>query len=149
MRACGTCDITSITMVGSEMEEDACEPGQNESASNAGWADVMQMILKANKPKGKKTIVLAKARKLCDVRVKEKEDDVSFEIDGVKEEDEDEEEEDEEEETHAEEASIEAEKHTVRSTPRTRERCLGIRVKPSITDRDRERLLQKIATKYN
>ncbi|XP_029163621.1 RRP15-like protein [Nylanderia fulva] len=102
------------------------------STSNAGWADAMQKILRTNKPKRKKTIVLAKAKKLCDVKIKEKTED--FEIDGIK------------NETKIE-ADVETGEPTVRTKQRIKEKSLGIRVKPSITDRERERMLQKIATR--
>lgn len=106
----------------------------DKSTSNAGWADAMQKILRTKKPKGKKTVVLAKAKKLCDVKLKKKED-LPFEIDDVK----------DEIKTQSEEASIETKEHVHK--PRLKDKSLGIRVKPSITDREHERMLQKIATK--
>lgn len=109
------------------------------STSNTGWADAMQKILKTNKPKRKKTLVLAKAKKLCDVQIKEKKEDLSFEIDGVK----------EEIKTESEEVtdktSIAANTALIKSKIRSKKS--GIRVKPSVTDREHERMLQKIATK--
>ncbi|XP_025988750.1 RRP15-like protein isoform X2 [Solenopsis invicta] len=121
------------------MEDDTSETSHDAgSTSNAGWADAMQKILKTNKPKRKKTIVLAKAKRLCDVKVQEKKD-FSFEIDSVKEEIKTESE-DDTEETNA--ANI----ATIKSRVMKRKKC-GIRVKPTITDREHERLLQKIATK--
>ncbi|XP_011260510.1 RRP15-like protein [Camponotus floridanus] len=105
------------------------------STSNTGWADVMQKILRTNKPKRKKTIVLAKAKKLCDVKVKEKKEDISFEIDGSK------------NVTEIEEASVKTGEHAVHTKPKIKEKNLGIRVKPSITDQEREKMLQKIATR--
>lgn len=122
-----------------EMEDDTGEASHDAgSTTNAGWADAMQKILKTNKPKRKKTLVLAKAKKLCDIRVKEKEEDVSFEIDGVK----------DEIKTESEE-NIDETRVTV-NTALTKSRTTkksGIRIKPSITDRQHERMLQKIATK--
>lgn len=124
----------------SEMEDDMGEvPHDAESVSNAGWADAMQKILKTNKPKRKKTLVLAKAKKLCDVKVKEKKEDDSFEIEGIK----------EEIKTESEEAVDET--NVAANTAPTKSRRItktsGIRLKPSITDREHERILQKIATK--
>lgn len=123
----------------SEMEDDINEAlHDTESTSNAGWANVMQKILKTNKPKRKKTLVLAKAKKLCDIKTKEKKEDVSFEIDGIKEEIKTESKED-----------IDKTSITVNTAP-TKSRITkknGIRLKPSITDREHERMLQKIATK--
>ncbi|KMQ98313.1 rrp15-like protein [Lasius niger] len=120
-----------------EMEDNTDEllpDATPESTSNAGWADVMQKILRTNKPKRKKTVVLAKAKKLCDVKIKEKKEDISFEIDGIK-------------NVTEIEASIKTGEPTVHTKPRTKEKSLGVRVKPSITDRERERMLQKIATR--
>lgn len=37
---------------------------QDDIDANEGWADAMQKILGSNKPKRKKTVVLAKAKKL-------------------------------------------------------------------------------------
>lgn len=125
---------------GSEMEDDMeDEASYDPGSSNAGWADVMQKILKTNKPKRKKTLVLAKAKKLCDVKIKENKEDISFEVDGVK------------EEIKTEpEGVIDKTSVTVNTAPTKSRRITkksGIRVKPSITDREHERMLQKIATK--
>lgn len=103
---------------------------------NPGWADAMQKILQTRKPKRKKTIVLSKAKKLFDVKKKENEENVSFEIEKVK----------EEVETFKEDVENKDDKLVAQSKER-RKNNLGIRVKPSITDRERERMLQKIATK--
>lgn len=119
----------------SEMEADVAEASHDPGSSNAGWADVMQKILKTNKPKRKKTLVLAKAKKLCDVKVKEKKEDISFEIDEFK----------EEIKTESEEAIDKTENAATTKSRRITKN--SIRLKPSITDREHERMLQKIATK--
>ncbi|KAG5348375.1 RRP15 protein, partial [Acromyrmex charruanus] len=119
-----------------EMEANTDEASYDAGPTNAGWADVMQKILKTNKPKRKKTLVLAKAKKLCDIKIKEKED-VPFEIDGIK------------EEIKTESEDIDKTSVTLNTAP-TKSRITknsGIRIKPSITDREHERMLQKIATK--
>ncbi|KYN02449.1 RRP15-like protein, partial [Cyphomyrmex costatus] len=103
---------------------------------NTGWADVMQKILKTNKPKRKKTLVLAKAKKLCDIKIKEKKEDISFEIDGIQ----------EEIKTELEENKTSVTSNTVLSKSRITKN-IGIRIKPSITDREHERMLLQIATK--
>lgn len=55
----------------SQMENDEeFSQGDNNSTSNAGWADVMQRILKSKKPRRKKTVVLAKAKKLSCLKPK-------------------------------------------------------------------------------
>ncbi|KAI4487216.1 hypothetical protein M0804_005365 [Polistes exclamans] len=100
--------------------------------SNPGWADALQKILKTNKPKRKKTIVLSKAKKHNDI-VKKKEN-LSLEIDTVQ------------NEKEKSETTEGKENLLLKKKPRQKDN-LGIRVKPSIIDRERERLLQKIATK--
>lgn len=101
--------------------------------SNPGWADALQKILKTNKPKRKKTIVLSKAKKYSDIV--RKEESSSLETDAVTEEEEKLE-------------SIEGKENLSLTRRKQRQKDnLGIRVKPSITDREREKLLQKIATK--
>lgn len=56
----------------SEKEEssDTSENNENDGTTqgNAGWADSIAKILKTNKPKGKKTLVLSKAKKLSAVK---------------------------------------------------------------------------------
>ncbi|KAL6442202.1 hypothetical protein ACFW04_002463 [Cataglyphis niger] len=119
-----------------EMENNTDESLHDaKSTSNEGWANVMQKILRTNKPKRKKTIVLAKAKKLCDVKIKEKKEEVSFEIDGIK------------NVTETEESSVETGEGTLQTKARIKEKNFGIRVKPSITDQEREKMLQKIATR--
>ncbi|XP_015179976.1 PREDICTED: RRP15-like protein, partial [Polistes dominula] len=99
--------------------------------TNPGWADAIQKILKTNKPKRKKTIVLSKAKKLNEVKKKES---LPVETDTV--------------ENKEEKSDITDGKENLllKKKPRQKDN-LGIRVKPSILDRERERLLQKIATK--
>ncbi|CAK9822675.1 RRP15-like protein [Anthophora retusa] len=104
---------------------------------NPGWADVMQKILKIKKPKHKKAIVLSKAKKLCDVKKKENEGNLSFEIEQVKEEIKTEKE---------EEITDNVQKSIIRLKERRKDN-LGIRVKPTVIDREHEKILQKIATK--
>lgn len=109
-----------------EFEDDI----KSDAGGNSGWADAMRKILQTKKPKRKKTIVLSKAKRLCDI--KEKEDkESSLDIEKIKEEVKEE---------------IKKEKDVVKK-PQLKEKKLGIRVKPSIMDRERERTLQKIATK--
>lgn len=123
-----------------EMEDNSDEVSHDAgSTSNAGWADVMQKILRTNKPKRKKTLVLAKAKKLCDIRTKEKKEDISFEIDSIKEKIKTESDEDIDDTT-----SIAVNTAPIKSRIAKKS---NIRLKPSITDREHERMLQKIATK--
>lgn len=116
----------------SENSEDA-----DTSKGNAGWADAMRKILKTNKPKRKKTIVLSKAKKLNEVISKPKEEVVPFEIAGengeVKKET-------IKKETSDQNQITQQKKHKKKDS-------LGIRVKPwEKTDREHERHLKRIAT---
>lgn len=54
----------------SEADGDVSDTNEDEEngLTNSGWADSISKILKTNKPKGKKTIVLSKAKKLTDLR---------------------------------------------------------------------------------
>lgn len=66
---------------GSEKESDNENSDTEKAGTNAGWADSVAKILKTKKPKGKKTLVLSKAKKLSDVKIK-KPTEVGFQIDG-------------------------------------------------------------------
>lgn len=107
-----------------EFEDDI----KSDAGGNSGWADAMRKILQTKKPKRKKTIVLSKAKKLCDTKEKEDKESSLFDIEKVKE----------------EVKEIKEEGDVIK---KPKEKKLGIRVKPSIMDRERERTLQKIATK--
>lgn len=115
--------------------------GSDASDGNPGWADAIRKILGTKKPKRKKTIVLSKAKRLCDIKPKEQVENQSFQIEGngegvVK-----------EESNVSEESRIKEEKEAEHGRRKRREADLGIRVKPSPLERERERTLQKIATK--
>lgn len=111
-----------------EFEDDI----KSDAGGNSGWADAMRKILQTKKPKRKKTIVLSKAKRLCDIKEKEDKESSLLDIEKIK------------EEVNSQE--IKEEKDVVRK-PQLKEKKLGIRVKPSIMDRECERTLQKIATK--
>lgn len=111
-----------------EFEDDI----KSDVGGNSGWADAMRKILQTKKPKRKKTIVLSKAKRLCDIKEKEDKESSLLDIEKIK------------EEVNSQE--IKEEKDVVKK-PQLKEKKLGIRVKPSIMDRERERTLQKIATK--
>ncbi|XP_022116544.2 RRP15-like protein [Pieris rapae] len=102
---------------------------------NEGWADSLAKILGSTKPKNKKTLVLSRAKKHSEVIKQVKEEKPSFEvvgdnIDDIKPEV-------KQEEDTTEEPVAKKRKHEKPS----------IRVKPNILEKDRERLLTKIATK--
>lgn len=120
--------------IGSNSESDSGNTDdESKELINEGWADSIAKILKTNKPKKKKTLVLSKAKKLSDPIKKIKREKYEIvTIDGqVK-----------KEQTVIEEKVLENNK------PLKRKRELPtLRVKPNILGKDRERSLQKIATK--
>lgn len=102
---------------------------------NLGWADSIAKVLKTNKPKGKKTLVLSKAKKLTDLKRKapEKDVDPGFEIEG---------------EIQEEKPEPEIKEEKVIGPPRKKKKELpSFRVKPDILERNREKTLQKVATR--
>jgi len=121
----------------SSNDEDMNEDTQSDEVANTGWADSIAKILKTNKPKGKKTLVLSKAKKLTDVR-KTKLKDAGFEVqaeDGkIKRE-------------QIEEPELSDEDETEHPLRKKRKELPTLRVKPNILEKDRERTLAKIATK--
>lgn len=119
-----------------EFEDDELTDAKSGAGGNPGWADAMQKILHTKKPKRRKTIVLSKAKRLYDVKDEKDKEKLSFEIEKGKREIKTEE---------LEEGDTNVKKTRIKD--RRKEKNLGIRVKPSITDRERERTLQKIATK--
>lgn len=127
---------------GQEGDEDEEGPPANDNnnkiKANPGWADAMRKVLHTKKPKRKKTIVLSKAKKLCEIVAKEDKKSLPFEIEGTNGQ--------VEKETEKKE-QLSEEKSTSDKKRKRKEMKTGIRVKPSILDRERERTLQKIATK--
>lgn len=119
-----------------ERFESQSDDEESEAGGNPGWADVMQKILQTKKPKRKRTIVLSKAKKLCDIKKKNDEEHLPFEIAEVK-----------KEVKTKESEEVETDDQKPRLKEKRKGTSLSIRVKPSIMDRERERTLQKIATK--
>ena len=109
---------------------------------NFGWADAMSKVLKSSKPKAKKSIILSKAKKDADILKiisAQESSSASFEIDAVK------------KETIVEDPDLvrrNAHLEKMLRRQRRKEWDLVGRVLPSITDdRERERILCKIATR--
>ena len=120
------------------------EKDKNVIYGNFGWADAMSKVLKASKPKNKKSVVLAKARKDVDVlkakALLEKDTPLSFKIEGEIAEVKPETKEVKKTETHAEKM--------LRKQKRKEWDLIG-RKKPDITqDWEREKTLSRIATRY-
>ncbi|XP_013171133.1 PREDICTED: RRP15-like protein isoform X2 [Papilio xuthus] len=128
--------------VGSDVESGSDEDGsEGESGNkgavmltNEGWADSVAKILGTNKPKSKKTLVLSRAKKHSEIVKKVKEEKPAFEVVG-----------------ESEEIKPEIKKEeTVSIEPpkkKKKEEKSTVRIKPNILEKDRERLLSKIATK--
>ncbi|KAF2901429.1 hypothetical protein ILUMI_04753 [Ignelater luminosus] len=117
-------------------EEIAYENQDNEALANEGWADSIAKILKTNKPKGKKTLVLSKAKKLTNVR-KIQTKDVGFEVQAQ----------DGEIKQEQVVTEVDDEDNIKEPLRKKRKELISIRTKPNILDKDRERTLSKIATR--
>ncbi|KAH0539436.1 RRP15-like protein [Cotesia glomerata] len=88
---------------------------------NPGLADVFRKILKTNKPKKKKTLVLSRAKKLNEIKPKA--------------------------EAGAEDDKSAVKKPESEEKKEKKSKGVSLRIKPSVLSRGRERTLQKIATK--
>ncbi|XP_063226280.1 RRP15-like protein [Bacillus rossius redtenbacheri] len=115
-------------------EENSGEEETHDSKS--GWADAIAKILRTNKPRRKRSIVLSRAKKLNEVVKKVKVEEPEFDVD-VKDDKPD------VKDLSEEQKLVEKLKRTV---PKNSWASKG-RVKPNILDKDRERVLSKIATK--
>ncbi|XP_026760543.2 RRP15-like protein [Galleria mellonella] len=101
--------------------------------TNEGWADSVAKILGSTKPKNKKTLVLSRAKKHSQLIKSTNEEKPAFEIIG-----------------DSKETEKEVKKDLLPSEPpqkKPKHEKPSIRVKPNILEKDRERLLSKIATK--
>lgn len=115
----------SIGETGSGLGENESEVEVDHNGCNAGWADAMARVLKSKKPKKSRSIILSRAKKLNE-NAKSVNEKASFEARDV-----------------SQEVSSLNEQHPRRK----REMLSKCRVKPSIGDRDRERRLNRIATR--
>ena len=105
---------------------------ESEKIGNRKWAKAMSKILQTDKPKRKKSLVLSKAKKLCDIVNEPKEEPLPFEI--------------EKEGEFVRETIKKDPEESIKKEKKVKD-TLSIRKKPDILDRERERTLQKIATK--
>ncbi|XP_026743283.1 RRP15-like protein [Trichoplusia ni] len=119
--------------------DDSNASGEEESKSvlmtNEGWADSVAKILGSSKPKNKKTLVLSRAKKHADIVKTVKEEKPAFEIIDEKGE---------------KKPVVKKEEPVETSEPpakKVKHEKASIRMKPNILEKDRERLLSKIATK--
>ncbi|KAJ8723828.1 hypothetical protein PYW07_007808 [Mythimna separata] len=118
-----------------EGESSDDDEGKAALVTNEGWADSVAKILGSSKPKNKKTLVLSRAKKHSDIVKTVKEEKPAFEVI---------------DETGEKKPVLKKEAEPVISEPpakRVKHEKPSIRVKPNILEKDRERLLTKIATK--
>lgn len=120
---------------GEDDDDDDDSGEEDEEEGNADWAKSLAKILKQEKPKNKKAVTLSKAKKTSEIlEAREKAKAIGFDIDGeIKEEKPD--------AQQLEDALAEAERK------RKKKAAFNLRIKPAMTDRERERAFKKIATK--
>lgn len=114
-----------------------CESNSESEFGNAnvGWADSIAKILKSNKPKGKKTLVLSRAKKIND-KHKVAPIPAGFQVattDGI---------------VKEEMIETESKDEEITKVKKKRKKEIpSVRIKPNVLEKDRERRLNKIATK--
>uniref|UniRef100_A0A1E1WIB7 RRP15-like protein n=1 Tax=Pectinophora gossypiella TaxID=13191 RepID=A0A1E1WIB7_PECGO len=125
----GEADIESASS-----DHDSDENDGSALMTNEGWADAVAKVLGSTKPKNKKTLVLSRAKKYTEVVKKETEEKPQFEVIG----------EGKEEKPDVKKEEPASDEPVVKKKKLDRP---SIRLKPNILEKDRERLLNKIATK--
>lgn len=114
---------------------------------NFGWADAMSKVLKSSKPKNKKSVILARAKKDVDTlkaaAEREKETPLTFEIDGKA---------STTPEAVAAAPAVKTETPAERLARRQKRKewdLIGRKKPDLVQDRDREKTLSKIATRFD
>lgn len=133
-----------------EFDDDESEGDADvdDDEGNAGWADAFAKVLKQEKPKNKKYLVLSKAAKLADRVEKDENKKSTFEIAGKSEDSDDEDvkpnikDQDKDEKPTTNELELALIERKERNN-----KLLQLRVKPGSMDRERERAFKRIATK--
>ncbi|CAH0690262.1 unnamed protein product [Spodoptera exigua] len=128
-------DAKSEDAGSSQDASDEDEDDKGPLVTNEGWADSVAKILGSTKPKNKKTLVLSRAKKHSEIVKAVKEEKPAFEVIGDETED---------------KKPVELKKEAEVSEPpakKVKHEKPSIRVKPNILEKDRERILTKIATK--
>uniref|UniRef100_A0A2A4JB45 RRP15-like protein n=1 Tax=Heliothis virescens TaxID=7102 RepID=A0A2A4JB45_HELVI len=128
----GASDEDSIASDGESSDE--ADDSKTALVTNEGWADSVAKILGSSKPKNKKTLVLSRAKKHSEIVKTVKEEKPAFEVIG---------------DTEEKKLEVKKEEITASEPPakKVKHEKPSIRVKPNILEKDRERLLNKIATK--
>ncbi|XP_028170405.1 RRP15-like protein [Ostrinia furnacalis] len=120
-----------------EGEDSSDSEGDDAAVTNEGWADSLAKILGSSKPKNKKTLVLSRAKKHSEIVKKETNEKPAFEVIG----------ETGEVKKEVKKEAVDEEDSTEPPVKKVKHEKPSIRVKPNILEKDRERLLSKIATK--
>ncbi|CAH1637828.1 unnamed protein product [Spodoptera littoralis] len=124
---------------GAGSSQDASDEDEDDNdgplVTNEGWADSVAKILGSTKPKNKKTLVLSRAKKHSEIVKAVKEEKPAFEVIG--------------DETEEKKPVVLKKEAEVSEPPakKVKHEKPSIRVKPNILEKDRERILTKIATK--
>lgn len=123
-------------------DDNSDDEADDENDGNAGWADALAKVLKQDKPKNKKYLVLSKVKKLSERTDKDDTDKkVTFEIDGN-------DDEDVKPDVDADEKPTDNELELALIARREKNsKLIQLRVKPAAMDRERERSFKRIATK--
>lgn len=124
---------------GSAEEGGHSEEDPNE---NTGWADSLAKILKTNKPKGKRSLVLSRAKKISDIKKAKIAEKDAFEVIG-------------DGEIKEEKPEIDGlkllipgeEEEDSKDNIKRRENLPNFRVKPTVLEKEREKILSKTATR--
>ncbi|XP_050675021.1 RRP15-like protein [Leptidea sinapis] len=129
-------EINDSDDVSKENKESGSENDDETLIKNEGWADSLAKILSSNKPKNKKTLVLSRAKKHSEIIKKAKEEKPSFEVVGES-----------VAETKPDISTVDSNEAEQPPAKKKRHEKSSARIKPNILEKDRERLLSKIATK--
>lgn len=119
---------------GSEANEDSePEDDQNAAEGNAGWAKSLARILRQEKPKNRKNLILSQAKKTFEIeQEKQQAKSIGFQIEG---------------EIKEEKPDPEVFHAFIEEKKVKKIKVLSLRIKPTMMDRERERAFKKIATK--
>ncbi|CAG9132836.1 unnamed protein product [Plutella xylostella] len=127
-------DEADVSSDADESSDDENSGEEGNLVTNEGWRDSVAKILSSSKPKNKKTLVLSRAKKHSEVVKPEVTEKPAFEIIG---------------ENKEEKPVVKEDVDAAAEPPAKKKKHekAPIRVKPNILEKDRERLLSKIATK--
>ncbi|KOB68956.1 RRP15-like protein [Operophtera brumata] len=131
-------EVESAEDIEADAESTDSEDSEAEKSvlmTNEGWGDSVAKILGSKKPKNKKTLVLSRAKKHSEIVKVETDEKPSFEVVG------------ELTDKKPDVKSLKTEENEAPPAKKVKHEKASIRQKPKILEKDRERLLAKIATK--